>query len=36
MTDGEIAYLALAIVTFISFLAVIGAASATEDKRRRE
>jgi hypothetical protein len=35
MTDGELAYLVLAIVTFISFLVVIGAASATEEKRHR-
>lgn len=36
MTNGEIAYLALSIFWFIAFLVVIGAASATEDKRRSD
>jgi hypothetical protein len=36
MTDGEIAYLSMVIVLFIAFLAVIGAASFTQAKRRAE
>jgi len=36
MTDGEIAYLSMVVFVFIAFVVVIGAASATEEKRRRE
>jgi hypothetical protein len=36
MTDGEIAYLSMVVVVFIAFLVVIGAASATDEKRHRE
>ena len=33
MTDGEIAYLAMVFVLFVAFLAVVGFASQTQDKR---
>jgi len=36
MTDGEIAYLAMVSVLFVAFFVVIGIASQTQDKRRRQ
>jgi len=36
MTDGEIAYLSLVLVLFVAFLAVVGAAAATQRKRPGE
>ncbi len=36
MTDGEIAYLALVVVFFIAFLAIVGGASMTQSERRDE
>jgi len=34
MTDGEIAYLAMVCILFVAFLAIVGYASQTQDKRR--
>lgn len=36
MNDGEIAYLSMVLVLFVAFLAIVGYASQTQDKRREE
>jgi hypothetical protein len=36
MTDGEIAYLAMVLVLFVAYLAVIGTASMTQRPRQNE
>lgn len=33
MTDGEIAYLSMVLILFVAFLAVVGTASQTQNKR---